>query len=121
MYPTTGYTPSVSKQELDDNYLATLEAMVAEYPDNTYWENLLTNELNRLEAERDANWLSDEVLGKSPTTRIPQTAAESGTVRLVHNKQLADTNNKFKPTQKYPAMLQEYSDTNDENFAKRFK
>lgn len=61
-------------------------------------------------------------------TRIPPTPEYSGTIRAESVRQIApkkiqfaDTENKFKPTKKYSAMEQRYSDTNDANFTKRFK
>jgi len=56
-YPTTGHTYSISKQEADQNYHATLLAMVEAHPDNQYWRNLLDAHLLEIEIRHDNEWL----------------------------------------------------------------
>jgi hypothetical protein len=52
MYPTTGFVPTVSESELAANYEKTVRAMVAEYPANMYWRNLL-NEIEQRNAAKN--------------------------------------------------------------------
>ena len=57
-----GWTPSISKQELDKNTEATLRAMVDEYPDNEYWRNRLADFLSQIEAQHDLEWLGTQTI-----------------------------------------------------------